>query len=216
MLSWQTLSAFTVTCFFLSATPGPNMLFAMGVGLRHGVRAAAWAGAGMCLALGAMAGLSAIGMAALLQASSTAFMVVKVLGVAYLLYLGVQAWRAKPEDTLRAEAGAEREGEAVRPADASAHRLLLRGLLVCGSNPKALIFMAAFFPQFIDAALPLTAQLVLLTVLMVVIEFGWILTYAIGGQALAGRLQTPKAARQLNRLTGGLLIGAGGILALMR
>ncbi|MEA1674249.1 LysE family translocator [Nitrospirillum sp. BR 11163] len=216
MLSWQTLSAFTVTCFFLSATPGPNMLFAMGIGLRHGVRAAAWAGAGMCLALGAMAALSAVGMAALLQASSTAFMVVKVLGVAYLLYLGVQAWRADPKETLRAEADAEQQGEAVRPADARAHRLLLRGLLVCGSNPKALIFMAAFFPQFIDAALPLTAQLVLLTVLMVVIEFGWILTYAIGGQTLASRLQTPKAARQLNRLTGGLLIGAGGILALMR
>ncbi|TWB11599.1 threonine/homoserine/homoserine lactone efflux protein [Nitrospirillum amazonense] len=216
MLSWQTLSAFAVTCFFLSATPGPNMLFAMGIGLRHGVRAAAWAGAGMCLALGAMAGLSAVGMAALLQASSTAFMVVKVLGVAYLLYLGVQAWRADPKETLRAEADAEQRGEAVRPADARAHRLLLRGLLVCGSNPKALIFMAAFFPQFIDAGQPLTAQLVLLTVLMVVIEFGWILTYAIGGQTLAGRLQTPKAARQLNRLTGGLLIGAGGILALMR
>ncbi|MDG3444474.1 LysE family translocator [Nitrospirillum amazonense] len=216
MLSWQTLSAFAVTCFLLSATPGPNMLFAMGIGLRHGVRAAAWAGAGMCLALGAMAGLSAVGMAALLQASSTAFMVVKVLGVAYLLYLGVQAWRADPKETLRAEADVEQRGEAVRPADASAHRLLLRGLLVCGSNPKALIFMAAFFPQFIDAAQPLTSQLVLLTVLMVVIEFGWILTYAIGGQTLASRLQTPKAARQLNRLTGGLLIGAGGVLALMR
>ncbi|TWB39794.1 LysE family translocator [Nitrospirillum viridazoti] len=216
MLNWQTLSAFAVTCFFLSATPGPNMLFAMGIGLRHGVRAAAWAGAGMCLALGAMAGLSAVGMAALLQASSTAFMVVKVLGVAYLLYLGVQAWRADPKETLRAEADAEQRGEAVRPADARAHRLLLRGLLVCGSNPKALIFMAAFFPQFIDAGQPLTAQLVLLTVLMVVIEFGWILTYAVGGQTLASRLQTPKAARQLNRLTGGLLIGAGGVLALMR
>ncbi|ASG23487.1 homoserine lactone transporter [Nitrospirillum viridazoti CBAmc] len=215
-MNWQTLSAFAVTCFFLSATPGPNMLFAMGIGLRHGVRAAAWAGAGMCLALGAMAGLSAVGMAALLQASSTAFMVVKVLGVAYLLYLGVQAWRADPKETLRAEADAEQRGEAVRPADARAHRLLLRGLLVCGSNPKALIFMAAFFPQFIDAGQPLTAQLVLLTVLMVVIEFGWILTYAVGGQTLASRLQTPKAARQLNRLTGGLLIGAGGVLALMR
>ncbi|MDE1145321.1 MAG: LysE family translocator [Azospirillaceae bacterium] len=216
MLSWQTLSAFSITCFFLSATPGPNMLFAMGIGLRHGVRAAAWAGAGMCLALGAMAGLSAVGMAALLQASSTAFMVLKVLGVAYLLWLGIQAWRADPNETLRSENAVEQRGEAVRPADAHAHRLLLRGLMVCGSNPKALIFMAAFFPAFINDAAPLTPQLVLLTVLMVVIEFGWILTYAIGGQTLASRLQTPKAARQLNRLTGGLLIGAGGILALMR
>ncbi|MBB6252171.1 LysE family translocator [Nitrospirillum iridis] len=216
MLSWQTLTTFAGICFFLSATPGPNMLFALGVGLRHGVRAAAWAGLGMCLALGVMAALSAVGMAALLQTSATAFMVLKVAGVAYLLYLGVQAWRADPNESLRAETDAEQRGEAVRPAEVRAHRLLLRGLLVCGSNPKALIFMAAFFPQFIDAARPLTGQLVWLTTVMVIIEFGWILTYAIGGQTLANRLQTPRAARQLNRLTGSLLIGAGGLLAFMR
>lgn len=213
-MSWQILTTFLITCFFLSMTPGPNMLFSMGTGLRHGVRAAAWSGLGMCAALGAMGVLSALGTAALLETSATAFQVVKWAGVAYLAWLGIQSWRADPAATLPVATPDAEERPA--PAQTAPYRLFLRGFLVCGANPKALLFMAAFFPQFLDASHPVAPQFAILMAVMLIIEFGWILTYAMGGRTLAGRLQTPDAARLLNRLTGGLLVGAGGLLAVLK
>ncbi|WP_029009625.1 LysE family translocator [Azospirillum halopraeferens] len=208
-MSWQTLSVFLATCFVLSMTPGPNMLLALGLGLRFGARRAAWGGAGMCLALAAMAALSALGLGALLAASEPAFQTVKWAGVAYLAWLGIQSWRAPV-----AEPGVP--GDAPAGERASPGRLMLQGALVAAANPKALVFMAALFPQFIDPAAALAPQLATLVGAMVVIEFGWIMAYATGGTTLAARLTTPHAARTLNRLTGGLMIGAGALLALAR
>lgn len=208
-MSGQTLGFFLVTACVLSMTPGPNMLLAMSLGLRYGVRRAVWGGIGMCTALAILATLSVLGLGALLQASEPAFLTVKWLGVAYLTWLGIAAWRAPVED------GGAGKG-AVAVEEAAAPRLFLRGLLVAFSNPKALVFMAALFPQFIDPSAPLGAQLAALVSIMVVVEFGWIMAYAIGGNSIAARLSGAAATRTLNRLTGGLMIGAGGLLALAR
>ena len=209
-MNWQTLGFFFVTAFVVSMTPGPNMLLAMSLGLRYGVRRAAWGGLGMCVALTLMATLSVLGLGALLAASEPAFQAVKWAGVAYLTWLGIAAWRAPVPD------GSPRATGAAAAEEAPAHRLFLRGLLVAFSNPKALVFMAALFPQFIDPAAPLAPQLVALVAIMVVIEFGWIMAYATGGNSIGARLTSGSAARTLNRLTGGLMIGAGGLLALAR
>lgn len=208
MISTQTLAIFLTTCFFLSATPGPNMLSALSMGMRHGLVGAAWGGAGMCLSLGLLAGLSALGVGVLLRASPLAFIVFKWVGVAYLTWLGIQAWRAP----VRAGAGA------TVASDSEDRRgqlgLLSQGLFITLSNPKALVFMAAFFPQFIDPERAMAPQLTILVVTMLGIEFGWIMTYAAGGRGLALRLSGPRAQRWLNRLTGSLLIVAGLLLAL--
>lgn len=209
-MSSHTLAIFLVTCFFLSMTPGPNMLLALGFGLTHGMRGAAWGGVGMCLALAALAVLSALGVGTLLIASPAAFQIFKWAGVAYLAWLGVQAWRAPV-----AEAADPAQSADVRQVPRSGGwPLLLKGVLVAVSNPKALIFMAALFPQFIDPAGPLAPQLTILIAGMLAIEFGWIMAYAAGGDRLAARLSGPAAARALNRITGGLLLGAGLLLAL--
>ncbi|WP_114392684.1 LysE family translocator [Oleisolibacter albus] len=212
----HTLGLFLVTCFFLSMTPGPNMLLALGLGLRFGLRGAAWAGLGMCLALAGLALLSALGLGAVLAASPLAFQLLKWAGVAYLAWLGVQAWRA-PADGARAGAptpGASADAGRLGEAEGGSVRLLLRGLLVAVSNPKALVFMAALFPQFIDPARPVAPQLGVLVVSMLVIEFGWIMTYAASGDRLAVRLSGAVAMTWLNRVTGSLLLAAGGLLAL--
>lgn len=210
MISYQTLAIFLTTCFFLSATPGPNMLSALSMGMRHGLSGAAWGGLGMCLSLGLLAGLSALGVGVLLKASPLAFMIFKWVGVAYLAWLGVQAWRAPVEpDSAMADASAD-----TGSARFGQFGLLGQGLLITLSNPKALVFMAAFFPQFIDPDRPMAPQLTILVVTMLVIEFGWIMTYAVGGKGLALRLSGPVARRWLNRLTGALLIGAGVLLAM--
>ncbi|WP_431855491.1 LysE family translocator [Azospirillum sp.] len=208
-MSWQTLGLFLVTFFFISATPGPNMLLAMSLGLRFGVRRAAWGGLGMVAGLTTLAGLSVLGLGALLAASEAAFLTLKWAGVAYLTWLGWQTWRA-PVEPVRA-------GEApVEDGSGSAGRLFARGVLVAFSNPKALVFMAALFPQFIEPAQPLLPQFTALVSLMAVIEFGWILTYAAGGHTIAARLSSTRAVRSLNRVSGGLMIGAGGLLALAK
>lgn len=210
MISTQTLVIFLTTCFFLSATPGPNMLSALSMGMRHGLVGAAWGGIGMCLSLGLLAGLSALGVGVLLKTSALAFTLFKWAGVAYLTWLGIQAWRAPIRNEAAdvdaaAKAGPDRRGQL---------GLLGQGLLITLSNPKALIFMAAFFPQFIDPARPMAPQLTILVIAMLVIEFGWIMTYAVGGKGLALRLTGPLAQRWLNRMTGVLLIGAGLLLAM--
>ncbi|MCW2236993.1 LysE family translocator [Azospirillum canadense] len=208
-MSWQTLGFFLVTAFVVSMTPGPNMLLAMSLGLRYGVRRAAWGGLGMCVALTILATLSVLGLGALLQASEPAFLTVKWLGVGYLTWLGIASWRAPMEPGASGANGAAVE-------ESSALRLFLRGLFVAFSNPKALVFMAALFPQFIEPSAPLGPQLAALVAIMVVVEFGWIMAYATGGNSIASRLSSATATRTLNRLTGGLMIGAGGLLALAR
>ncbi|MFV3076772.1 LysE family translocator [Niveispirillum fermenti] len=211
MISTQTLVMFLTTCFFLSATPGPNMLSALSMGMRHGLAGAAWGGIGMCLSLGGLAALSALGLGLLLKASPLAFSIFKWAGVAYLTWLGVQAWRAVPAPPAALAEAAVQARSARRRGLAG---LFGQGLLITLSNPKALIFMAAFFPQFIDPQRALAPQLSILVAGMLVIEFGWIMTYAIGGRGLALRLSGPSSQRWLNRMTGALLIGAGLLLAM--
>ncbi|MDR3515084.1 MAG: LysE family translocator [Azospirillaceae bacterium] len=208
-MTWQNLTLFFATSFFLSMIPGPNMLLAMSLGLRFGVRRTAWGGLGMCTALAGLAGLSALGLGALLATSAVAFNIVKWAGVAYLAWLGIAAWRA-PVASSPTAADAPALGEA------APLRLALRGFLVAVSNPKALVFMAALFPQFIDPAVPVLPQFLVMVIGMVAIEFGWIMTYAAGGHTIAARLANPRAKRGLNRVTGGLMLCAGGLLALAR
>ena len=146
----------------------------------------------------------------LLKTSPLAFTIFKWAGVAYLTWLGVQAWRAPIRDEAAdvdaaVKAGPDRRGQM---------GLLGQGLLITLSNPKALVFMAAFFPQFIDPQRPMAPQLTILVVTMLIIEFGWIMTYAVGGKGLALRLTGPVAQRWLNRMTGALLVGAGLLLAM--
>ncbi|MFV3127432.1 LysE family translocator [Niveispirillum sp. KHB5.9] len=210
MISTQTLVIFLTTCFFLSATPGPNMLSALSMGMRHGLAGAAWGGIGMCLSLGLLAGLSALGVGVLLKASPMAFTIFKWAGVAYLTWLGIQAWRAP----IQEGDAAVRAAVNARPDRRGQLGLLGQGLLITLSNPKALIFMAAFFPQFIDPERAMAPQLTILVGAMLVIEFGWIMTYAVGGKGLALRLTGPVAQKWLNRMTGALLIGAGLLLAM--
>lgn len=209
-MSWHTFVLFVATTFFVSAAPGPNMLMSLSMGLRFGARRAAWCGAGMVAALAGMAAVSALGLGALLTASETGFEIARWAGVAYLVWLGVAAWRAPVSDEGGGRTQAAIDGEGARG------RLFVRGVLVALSNPKALAFMAALFPQFIDPAAPLAPQLAILVAAMTVIEFGWLTAYAMGGDRLAARLSSVAAARTLNRLTGGLMIAAGGLLALAR
>jgi len=194
---------FITTTFFVSATPGPNMLLAMTHGIHHGIKSTMATCAGLMVGLALIMLTSAAGLGALLSTSERLFAAVKYIGAAYLIYLGVKTWRAKPTPVREVE-----DREPSRGIDR-----FRTGFLVALSNPKAFIFFTALFPQFMDAQLPQRPQLAILAATFFVIEASWQFAYASCGARLANWLQSEHHARTVNRLSGSAFIGAGLLLS---
>lgn len=191
---------YVTAVFLISATPGPNMLHVMTQSIAHGPRRALATMAGLMSAVLLCLIASALGLGALLKASPRLFDVLRYAGVAYLVWLGIKAWRAPVGGV---------DGVASRRSDRA---LYLTGLLTGLSNPKLIIFAAALFPQFIDPSRPFGTQLAILVISFVVIELGWQAAYALGGIKLARWLAPVNRQRLFNRATGVMFIGFGGAL----
>ena len=191
---------YVATVFFVSATPGPNMLLAMTHGIRYGVRHTLPTLAGLLLALGIIMCGSALGLGALLATSELLFSVVKYAGAAYLVWLGIKTWRA-PASPLQ-------ESTAAAVIDTAWQRFRT-GFLVAMSNPKAFVFFTALFPQFMNAQADQSVQLAILAATFFVIESTWQIIYATGGAKLKSWLNTPLRLQWLNRFAGGSFAVAG-------
>ncbi|RWB51215.1 MAG: LysE family translocator [Mesorhizobium sp.] len=210
-MSLHTWWLFVATVFVVCAIPGPNMLLVMTHGARHGLRRTSATMAGCLSALVLMLAVSAAGLGVFLEAWPALFNALRLIGAAYLIYLGIKAWRA-PADEV---AASEVEELAARPVHS--HVALFRnGFLVASSNPKAILFAAALLPQFIDAALPKLPQFGILVATFAVIEVSWYLVYAGFGTRIGSRLKSRSVARLFNRLTGGVFVGFGAMMALVR
>lgn len=192
---------YVTAVFLISATPGPNMLHVMTQSIAHGPRKATVTMAGLMSAVLLCLIASALGLGALLKASPMLFAVLRYAGVAYLIWLGLKAWRAPIVDGGNGAASA-------MPASKLYGTALLTGL----SNPKLIIFAAALFPQFLDTARPFTEQLAILVASFIVIESFWYGVYALGGMKLKRWLEPANRQRLFNRGTGVLFIGFGGAL----
>ena len=205
-MNLQTWWLFVLMTFFVAATPGPNMLLVMSNSARFGLRAAIATMAGCLTALLTMMSISAAGLGALLHTFPTVFDALRLAGAAYLAYLGVQNWRAPVQQDML---------DAPRPATLAARPAMLfrQGLLVAASNPKALLFAAAFFPQFIKSEAATLPQLGILLATFTVIEIAWYFVYALSGKRLSGYLQSATVMRAFNRLTGGIFIGFAALMA---
>ena len=195
--------AFVLAVVTLMLIPGPNVALIVANSIARGPRAGLATVAGTTAAMAPQLLATGLGMSALLNGLAEAFFYLRWLGVAYLIYLGLRAWTA-PEANLTAVASPRQPYRA----------LFLRGFFVSLSNPKTLVFFAAFFPQFMNPAAPLAPQIALLSAsflaLALIVDSGWVFAAARVGGALriSGRLR--------NRLAGGFLIGAGLGLALVR
>lgn len=200
---WLTYLAATI---ILSLTPGPGVFSSISSGLRHGFRLGLWNGVGMQAANLACIAVVAVGLGAILVASETLFSLVKWLGVAYLVYLGVVTWRAVPR-------GFEEDGD---DHAHSAREIFVRGFLVNITNPKGIIFFAAIFPQFIDVARPLPLQYLILGATTFVTDLAIMMGYtALAAKAL-GVMREPAHLRWVNRGLGGAFVAAGVALASFR
>ncbi len=198
--------AYVAAVFVISGTPGPNMLLSMTHGINHGLRSTFSTMLGLLVGMVVILSTSLGGLGAVLLASSYVFDVIKYVGAAYLIYLGINTWRS-------AANGFETEG---RPDAESTWTRFRIGVFVSLSNPKAILFGVAFFPQFIDRNLPLAGQAVILLLTFAIIETAWMCVYAGGGARLALWLRRGRRMVWFNRSAGMAFIGAGVLLGAFR
>jgi homoserine/homoserine lactone efflux protein len=193
----------------ISLSPGPGAFASMSVGLNHGFARGKLIAPGLLLGVWTQTAVVGAGLGALLATSALAFAVVKWVGVAYLVYLGVQQWRAP---ALPVALGAGAAG-GVPP---SRRALLLRGWGVNALNPKGTVFLLAVLPQFIDAAAPLWPQYLTIAATFGVVECLVMSGYVALAARLLGALRSPRQVRWLNRGFGSLFVAAGAALALFK
>jgi len=210
-MSLSTYLLYLAAVALLVLSPGPTMLMCMTNSLQHGPRKALAAAAGSVTAvLGTML-LSALGLGALLAASETAFWVLKAAGAAYLIWLGIKTFRSQTTvfDEMPANST---QTKAVVPA----RKLYVQGLIVGGSNPKALLFFTAFFPQFLDPTAAWAPQFAVLASTFVAFEFTVLTLCALGVARLAPMLRSGTRMRWFNRVSGGLFTLMGTLLLATR
>jgi len=208
-MTLSTLWLFIAMTFVVSATPGPNMLLIMSVSARHGLRLSVMAMVGCMTALLAMMSLSAAGLGAVLHTSPQVFEALRLAGAAYLAYLGVKVWRSPVEDR---SADVTTDAPAVVTA-VNPWAIYRQAFLVAASNPKAILFAAAFFPQFIHADSPQLPQFAILLITFSVIEVAWYFVYAASGKRLSAYLQRASVMKVFNRITGGVFVGFAALMA---
>jgi len=208
MMPFHTWLAFAAVTLAVSYTPGPNMLLSISTGLSHGRRHILATAAGLLASMWVLMAASTVGLGAVLAASATAFQTVKWCGVLYLAWLGIKIWRAP---SVIAGMAAGRAGGAP-----DRRRLALQAFGVGLSNPKAIIFFTALFPQFIDPSRPFLVQILALAATFTGIEFCMIMSTASGAGSLAPWLAGGDRARWINRVSGGVLVVAAALLASLR
>jgi homoserine/homoserine lactone efflux protein len=176
----------------------------MSSGLQYGFLRGYWNAIGLQLGLAMQIAVVACGLGAILATSSTAFYAIKWFGVAYLVYLAIKQWRALPMDMT--------DDAAVRPIG-KPMAMMFRGFLVNASNPKALVFMLAVLPQFVNPQAPLLIQYLILGATMICVDMVVMAGYTGLASKVLRLLRTPKQQKRMNRTFAGLFVGAAGFLA---
>jgi threonine/homoserine/homoserine lactone efflux protein len=199
--------AFLAISLLLAVTPGPDMALVTKNALAHGPRGVLLTTTGIAFALVIWVTATAVGVAALLKASTTLFYVLKLVGGAYLAYLGIRAWlasREKPGDLLSGTRAA------------AAGSILRQGLISAGTNPKLGVFFVTFLPQFVDPHRQLLPQLLLLGSVFALIGWAWMNVYGLLVARLRELITAPRVRQWMDRITGTVLIGLGVRLAFDR
>jgi homoserine/homoserine lactone efflux protein len=192
----------------VAASPGPAVMFSMSQAARHGMRGAAAGTGGILLGHVVCFTFVALGLAALLSEMSGAMTVIRIVGALYLMYLGARMLMARPQATPDVTAAA--------PKPRAQGGIVLQGLLVQLTNPKNLMFVLAFLPQFISADRPLLPQLAIMLTVTVVIDGVALLAYAQIAARGARALKGSRVVAWLERAFGAALIFFGVKLLLRR
>jgi homoserine/homoserine lactone efflux protein len=198
--------AYFTAAWLIALSPGAGAALSMTHGLTYGVRQTTTTILGLQAGLAFILLLAGGGVGALLLASATAFAVIKILGAAYLIWLGIKQWRADTSDT------SQHEDAVPGNVSLSSRQRFTQGLLTNATNPKGIVFMVAVLPQFI---VPNRALWLQLTILLVTTLFADIIVmhgYAFLAASLRRWMASQRAARTRNRITGGVLMAMGANL----
>ena len=197
-MSFESWAAFAAASSILLIIPGPTILLVVSYALGQGWRTALPMAVGVALGGFTAMTLSMLGIGALLAASATVFTVLKVIGAAYLVYLGIKLFRAG------------RTLEATPRHDAvSAAKMMAHAWLVTALNPKSITFFVAFLPQFIDRHGNFWTQMAIFEATFLTLAFANAFGYALVASRARNVVRNPKAIRIFNRTGGTLLVGAG-------
>lgn len=203
MMSWHMWLLFAPACFVINMLPGPNNMMAMSNGTRFGTARACMGGTGRIVGFSILIGLTIIGLGAVLAASELVFVVLRYVGAAYLIYLGIKLWRVPlVEATIE-----------LPPTDGHFLTLARREFLIAISNPKAILTFTALFPQFLESGHPTELQLLAMGITFLAGEFVSIAAYAAAGHGASFFFSSARGRQMLNRGSGSLLMAAGVFLA---
>ena len=199
--------AFFAASWAISISPGAGAVAAMSAGLNHGFRRSFFTIMGLILGIWTQVIVVGAGLGALVAASSTAFSVVKWLGVAYLIWLGISQWRA-PARPLVAQA----DGAVL----VSRRSMVLRAWMINAVNPKGTVFLLAVVPQFMMLSQPLLPQYLIIAATLGFTDLVVMTGYSALAARVLGALKSPTHIRALNRTFGSFFVMAGTMLALFK
>lgn len=206
-MTWQIWLAFVTIEAVLSMMPGPAVLYVLSQAIRRGPAKSVWGSGGILSANAMYFALSATSLGAVIVTSYKLFFLIKWLGAAYLVYLGVRSFFGRTSVMSLPESNGDSR---------SGPRILRDGFFLQAANPKALLFFTAILPQFLDEHHSVVFQILVLGVSSIVVEFVILFTYGqLAGRALA-TARSPRFEKLTNRIAGSLLIGAGIGLARLR
>jgi threonine/homoserine/homoserine lactone efflux protein len=196
------LLVFLVGSLVVTVVPGPDMALVTKQVVTRGRRAAQTTILGNLSGLVVHAAALAVGLSALIVTSATAFSVIKLVGAAYLVFLGVQSLR----QARRTGAAINTTGAELAPKRGNPY---LQGLISTVLNPKPALFFVSYLPQFVDRDGPVTLQVSFLAAIHIVIGFVWLTTYASLVSHLHAAITRPRVKATLERATGAVLIALG-------
>ncbi|WP_221801329.1 LysE family transporter [Oceanobacter mangrovi] len=209
-MSFEMWLAFFTACWVISISPGAGAVASMASGLKYGFPYGYWNVIGLQSALALQILIVAAGVGAVLVASELAFQLIKWFGVGYLVFLAWQQWRAVPTDmeaqTHQLEQQLQRE---------SPQKMILKGFLVNISNPKAIVFMLAVLPQFVDVTKSQLPQYSLMMVTMIAVDMIVMAGYTGLAAKVLRYLKSPRQQKILNRSFAAMFVGAASLLSLV-
>ncbi|MBD9446100.1 MULTISPECIES: LysE family translocator [unclassified Rhizobium] len=204
-MSLEAWLAFAAASAIMLAIPGPTILLVVSYALGHGRKTALATVTGVALGDFTAMTASLFGLGAVLAASATLFTVLKWIGGAYLIWLGIKLWRAPVMSEPMADNDNLPEKKSIR--------VFLHAYVVTALNPKSIVFFVAFVPQFLNPALPFFGQMLIMEATFLVLATINASTYALAANAARGLIRKASIQRAVNRTGGTLLIAAGAVTA---
>jgi homoserine/homoserine lactone efflux protein len=204
LTTWLT---FFAASWAISISPGPGAIASMSAGLNHGFKYGYVTIFGLVLGIWTQLLVVGLGLGALMATSTTAFVVVKWLGVAYLVWLGIQQWRAPARPMVAASDSRE---------VVTQRSLIAKAWMINVVNPKGTVFLLAVVPQFISTVEPLLPQYLIIGATLAFTDMVVMSGYTALASRVLGALKEPSHMRAMNRIFGSLFVLAGSLLALFK